>query len=282
MIKIINNSVRLINEDIDPNKQRDLIDDSDVKDETDDKKPLNSCDELPDDTTDKKEEECTQPADTSFKSSTPINPTDEDDPNKIISLDDPLKEYANYYDAPEVATDIARVITGYSFEYVGKLLSAKEDYELAVKVVVDINEDDISAIMSDNIVYVYLNINKVNYHIEFLKDSLLNNNEFLRNNEVILKRNRFIKHHPKAWRDDVKLYLLKMNMNSGLIGRFDPYTDKFVNQKLANWKTSTNKDVARILLTKEYLHEYFMTELANLKSYVDFDFNTEINNSKEV
>lgn len=85
----------------------------------------------------------------------------------------------------------------------------------------------------------------------------------------IIKNHHFVPIHSKAWRDATKLYLLKINLNTGIIGRYDIRTGRFKNQDI-NWNSSTPEEVASLLLPKEYLDEYLRSELCSLESYVSF------------
>lgn len=176
-----------------------------------------------------------------------------------------LNEYATYEPNQLLANEIGNHITNMGFLYTGFINEPGTGYHsILIQLDVELNADDVDVVMSDNVMYCYLNSDKV--------DHLIKPDEVLyqyTNYHEILHNNHFVPVNEKAWRDDTKLYLLKINLNSGLIGRYDVRTGRFRNQEV-NWKSSTPTEVAQLLLPKEYLQEYLSRELCSLESYVSF------------
>ena len=67
-----------------------------------------------------------------------------------------------------------------------------------------------------------------------------------------MQNTKFIPVDDKTWKDDTNLYLLKINTNTGIISRYDQRLNRFTKQEV-NWNTSTPEEVARLLLTEDYL-----------------------------
>lgn len=156
-----------------------------------------------------------------------------------------INESVNYQVNNNLQSIIAKAITGISFYYTAKLNSS--DVELCI----DLNEDDIEVVQSDNVIYCYLLADKINYIVDgkSIDDT---NTDFVPNTR-------------KVWRDKNKLYLLKINLNSGIIGRFDSNTETFRHQDI-NWFDYDPYDVIEKLLNTDYLQDYFSKELSVLKS----------------
>ena len=113
--------------------------------------------------------------------------------------------------------------------------------------------------------YCFINAANIDYKVETVEDSVYN----LANFAEILQANKLVPVNSKVWRDDKNLYLLKINLNTGKIGRYDWRVGRFTNQDV-NWNNSTPEEVVQLLLTKEYLEDYFKAELCSLESYVSF------------
>lgn len=166
----------------------------------------------------------------------------------------------------QVAADLAKGMGNCSFEYDGVLISSNGVISRC-RIKVDINEDDLEVVESNNVVYVYLRADKIDYEI-LNKDTVLEVLGVVNADQVLNSIVRFQKITPKCWRDDQKLYLLKMNRNSGLIGRFEQSTGTFKNQEI-NYKSSNDEKIGQDMLTKDYLQQYFSTELSRLFCQVD-------------
>lgn len=182
-----------------------------------------------------------------------------------------LNEYATYEPNQLLANEIGDHITNMGFLYTGFISEpATGDQSIPIQLDVELNADDVDVVMSENVMYCYLNSDKV--------DHLIKPDEVIyqyANCKEILHNNHFVPVNAKAWRDDTKLYLLKINLNSGLIGRYDIRTGRFRNQEV-NWNSSTPTEVAQLLLPKEYLQEYLSHELCSLESYVSFITDADI------
>lgn len=165
-------------------------------------------------------------------------------------------------------TVIGNHITGMGFLYNGKMIEKHQSAEsitIPIGINVQLNGDDVEVVDSSNVMYCYINADKIDYLVETTDNLIYSIDNF----SEVLKNNHFIANTNKVWRNPTQLYLLKINLNSGLIGRFDHTTGTFKNQSV-NWRSSTPEEVVELLLTKEYLQEYFTNELSLLESYVDF------------
>lgn len=177
----------------------------------------------------------------------------------------PTNEYASYQPNQLLANSIGNYITGMGFLYDGYISEPNsEDLGVPVKLDVELNGDDVDVTMSDNVMYCYVNSDKLDLMIKSGPELYE-----LDNFGDIIKNHHFVPVHSKAWRDATKLYLLKINLNTGIIGRYDIRTGRFKNQDI-NWNSSTPEEVASLLLPKEYLDEYLRSELCSLESYVSF------------
>lgn len=176
-----------------------------------------------------------------------------------------MNEYATYQPNQLLANEIGNHITNMGFLYTGFINEPGDSgRSILIQLDVELNADDVDVVMSDNVIYCYLNADKI--------DHLIKPDEVIyqyTNYKEILHSNHFVPVNAKAWRDDTKLYLLKINLNSGLIGRYDVRTGRFRNQEV-NWKSSTPTEVVQLLLPKDYLGEYLSRELCSLESYVSF------------
>lgn len=186
---------------------------------------------------------------------------------KIIgNLPKPMNEYATYQPNQLIANEIGNHITGMGFYYAGTISEPDSDaIGIPVMLNVDLNGDDVDATMSENVIYCYINADKIDFFVKLVGDEAYR----IDNLGDVLKNLHFVPKNPKAWRDSTKLYLLKINLNSGFIGRYDPATGSFKNQEV-NWNSATPAEVVELLLTKEYMENYLKSELASLESYVDF------------
>lgn len=176
-----------------------------------------------------------------------------------------MNEYASYQPNQLVATEIGSFITGMGFLYSGYIVDPTvDDLRVECKLDIELNSDDVDVTMTDNVIYCFIDSRSISTIIkpdqEIYKYA---------NYPDILRFNKFIPVNQKAWKDDHNLYLLKINLNSGIISRYDVRTGRFARQTV-NWKSSTPTEVVELLLTKEYLDEYFRYELNCLGSYVSF------------
>lgn len=193
--------------------------------------------------------------------------------NKIMDkLPNPMHE-ATYKPHDLIANAIGDHITGMGFYYSGTIHETGSTATIPVMLNVDLNGDDVDATMSENVIYCFINADKIDYFTKVADDSAYS----IENLGEVLKNLHFVPNNEKAWRDATKLYLLKINLNSGLISRYDPSTGSFKNQDV-NWNSSTPEEVAELLLTKDYMEEYLRSELSKLQSYVDFLDSTPIPN----
>lgn len=176
-----------------------------------------------------------------------------------------MNEATTYRPNQLLANAIGDYITTMGFLYTGYINEPNSD-ELGIPVQIDVelNGDDVDVTMSDNVMYCYINADKID-HILKPAESIYNLDNF----SEILKNHRFVPVNAKTWRDATKLYLLKINLNSGIIGRYDINTGRFKNQEV-NWNSSTPEEITELLLTKDYLQEYLSHELCSLESYVSF------------
>lgn len=176
-----------------------------------------------------------------------------------------MNEATNYRPNQLLANAIGDHITTMGFLYTGHINEPSSD-ELGIPVQIDVelNGDDVDVVMSDNVMYCYINADKID-HLLKPSESIYNYDNF----SEVLRNHKFIPVNAKAWRDDTKLYLLKINLNSGKIGRYDVRTGRFKNQEV-NWNSSTPTEVVQLLLTKDYLQEYLSHELCSVESYVSF------------
>lgn len=195
--------------------------------------------------------------------------------DKIIDqLPKPISEYASYQPHQLLANEIGDHITGMGFYYAGTISETDSDgIGFPVMLNVDLNGDDIDATMSENVIYCYMNADKLDFFTKLVDDAAYR----IDNLGEVLKNLHFVPKNPKAWRDSNKLYLLKINLNTGFIGRYDTATGSFRNQEV-NWNSATPQEVVEMLLTKEYMEDYLKSELASLESYVDFMHSTEPRN----
>lgn len=179
--------------------------------------------------------------------------------------ENPTNEYASYKPNQLLANSIGNYITGMGFFYDGYISEPNSDeLGIPVKLDIELNSDDVDVTMSDNVMYCYVNSDKLDLMIKSGPELYE-----LDNFGDIIKNHHFVPVHSKAWRDATKLYLLKINLNTGIIGRYDIRTGRFKNQDI-NWNSSTPEEVASLLLPKEYLDEYLRSELCSLESYVSF------------
>lgn len=190
--------------------------------------------------------------------------------DKIMQKIDPnsqeMSESTRYEPNGHLASVIANHITGMGFYYNGYLNEPGSDETgIPVHLNVELNGDDVEVLNSPNVMYCFIHADNIDYKVETADDSIYSYANF----SEILKANHLVKINPKAWRDDRNLYLLKINLNSGLIGRYDPATGRFRNQEVI-WNSSTPEEVVELLLTKDYLESYFRAELSSLESYVSF------------
>lgn len=187
-----------------------------------------------------------------------------------------LNEYATYQPNQLLANEIGNHIANMGFLYTGFINEpGTSDHSVMVQLDVELNADDVDVVMSDNVIYCYLNSDKIDHLIK--PDEVIYQYS---NCKEILKNNHFVPVNAKAWRDDTKLYLLKINLNSGLIGRYDVRTGRFRNQEV-NWKSSTPTEVVQLLLPKDYLGEYLSRELCSLESYVSFTSELDLKSKAE-
>lgn len=176
-----------------------------------------------------------------------------------------MNEYANYQPNQLLATAIGNHITRMGFLYDGYIHEPNSDtVGIPIQLDIELNADDVDVTMSDNVIYCYINSDKLDLMIKSGPELYE-----LDNFGDILQNHHFVPVHEKAWRDATKLYLFKINLNTGIIGRYDIRTGRFKNQEV-NWNSSTPEEVARLLLPKEYLDEYLRAELCSLESYVSF------------
>lgn len=182
---------------------------------------------------------------------------------------------ATYTDNTQIASDLAKVITGMSFSYNGTVTQPNFNKdtmrELSVVIKIDINEDDIEVVQSDNVVYAYIRTDKLDKVVRVQEAYAEDYGYTFLNLAEVMKSNlKFIPAYAntKTWRDGDKLYLLKLNRNSGIIGRFNHKKYVFETQEV-NYLSATNEEISRIL-TKEYLEDYFSTHLIYLQSPLNF------------
>ena len=185
-----------------------------------------------------------------------------------------------------LAQVIGDYITGMGFYYGGFINEPNSDETgISVNLNVELNGDDVDVMVSPNVMYCFINAQNIDYKIETSDNSIYD----IPNFSDILAATRFTPVHDKVWRDDKNLYLLKINLNTGKIGRYDWRVGRFTNQDI-NWNSSTPEEVVELLLTKEYLEDYFQHELCSLESYVSFasrgaerlnEAKTELNNNED-
>lgn len=198
--------------------------------------------------------------------------------NILDKLSGRINESVTYNDNGQIASDLAKGMGGFSFDAIITLVSPSmkgiDNAGIIMPIKFDINEDDIEVVESDNVVYVYLRTDKIDYEIKW--DGKLEYISPMNLDLMIKNRKSFLKVNPKCWRDDNKLYLLKMNRNSGIIGRFDRDTSTFRNQQI-NYKSSIDVEIGADLLTKDYLEDYLGNELIKLFTSIDpkYEFNVE-------
>lgn len=191
----------------------------------------------------------------------------------------PVNEAVTYQPNQLLAQVIGNHVTGMGFYYPAYISEPQSDEAgISVNLNVDLNGDDVDVMVSPNVMYCYINASNIDYFVKIADDVAYNN---IANFGEVLKANHFVQVNPKAWRDDKNLYLLKINLNTGIIGRYDPATGKFRNQEV-NWNSSTPEEVVELLLTKEYLEDYFRHELCSLESYVGFATPEAIMDSSEL
>lgn len=179
---------------------------------------------------------------------------------------DSMNEYVNYKPNQLLAKVIGDHITGMGFYYPGQIYEPdSEDEGISINMNVDLNGDDVDVLVSPNVMYCFINARNIDYIIETRDNSVYD----IPNFSEVLKANRITQVNPKAWRDENNLYLLKINLNTGKIGRYNPATGRFQTQEV-NWLSSTPEEVVELLLTKEYLEDYLRHELNSLESYISF------------
>ena len=176
-----------------------------------------------------------------------------------------MNEYASYQPNQLLANAIGNYITGMGFFYDGYIHEPNSDtVGIPIQLDIELNADDVDVTMSENVIYCYINSDKLDLMIKSGPELYE-----LDNFGDIIHNNHFVPVHEKVWRDATKLYLLKINLNTGIIGRYDIRTSRFKNQEV-NWNSSTPEEVVQLLLPKEYLAEYLKAELCSLESYVSF------------
>lgn len=178
----------------------------------------------------------------------------------------PVNEAVTYEPNQLLAQVIGNHITGMGFYYPAYISEPQSDETgISVNLDVELNGDDVDVMVSPNVMYCFINAANIDYIVKAADDAVYN----IANFAEVLKANHLTQINPKAWRDDKNLYLLKINLNTGKIGRYDPATGRFRTQDV-NWNSSTPEEVVELLLTKEYLEDYFRHELCSLESYVGF------------
>ena len=175
-------------------------------------------------------------------------------------------ESVSYEPNQLLAQVIGDHITNMGFYYRGFINEPGSDETgIPVNLNVELNGDDVDVLVSPNVMYCFINAANIDYKVETVEDSVYN----LANFAEILQANKLVPVNNKVWRDDKNLYLLKINLNTGKIGRYDWRVGRFTTQDV-NWNSSTPEEVVQLLLTKEYLEDYFKAELCSLESYVSF------------
>lgn len=178
----------------------------------------------------------------------------------------PVNEAVTYEPNQLLAQVIGHQITNMGFYYRGYISEPDSDeIGVPVNLNVELNGDDVDVLMSSNVMYCFINADNIDYKVETAGDDIYG----IANFAEVLKANRFVPVNSKVWRDEKNLYLLKINLNTGKIGRYNWRVGRFSTQEI-NWLTSTPEEVAELLLTKEYLEDYFKAELCSLESYVSF------------
>lgn len=175
-------------------------------------------------------------------------------------------ESVSYEPNQLLAQVIGDHITSMGFYYRGFINEPGSDETgIPVNLNVELNGDDVDVLVSPNVMYCFINAANIDYKVETVEDSVYN----LANFAEILQANKLVPVNSKVWRDDKNLYLLKINLNTGKIGRYDWRVGRFTTQDV-NWNNSTPEEIVQLLLTKEYLEDYFKAELCSLESYVSF------------
>ena len=177
-----------------------------------------------------------------------------------------LNEYANYEPNQLLANVIGNYISGMMFSYEGYISDSNYIKDvIPIRLNIELNGDDVDVIASPNVIYCYINASNIDYVIEGIEDNFR-----LSNTAEVMQNTKFIPVDDKTWKDDTNLYRLKININTGIISRYDQRLNRFTKQEV-NWNTATPEEVVRLLLTEDYLEDYFRNELCILKSEELFD-----------
>ena len=124
--------------------------------------------------------------------------------------ENPTNEYVSYKPNQLLANSIGNYITGMGFFYDGYISEPNSDeLGIPVKLDIELNGDDVDVTMSDNVMYCYVNSDKLDLMIKSGPELYE-----LDNFGDIIKNHHFVPVHSKAWRDATKLYLLKINMST--------------------------------------------------------------------
>lgn len=181
-------------------------------------------------------------------------------------IDSTKNESVDYKPNQLLAQVIGDHITGMGFYYRGFISEPNSDeVGVPINLNVELNGDDVDVLVSPNVMYCFINAKNIDYKVETSEHAIYD----IVNFSEVLQANKLVPVNTKVWRDNDNLYLLKINLNTGKIGRFDHRIGRFTTQEI-NWNSSTPEEVAQLLLTKDYLEDYFKHELCSLESYVSF------------
>ena len=169
-----------------------------------------------------------------------------------------------------VSKNIASVIDGMNLKYEALVVTPSRNISIPVYVYMTLNEDDIEAVESDNVVYVYLKASNLDFKLELLNSAESNLAE------IINSINSWISNNPKCWKDNDNLYLLKMNRNTGIVSRYDSHTNTFKKQDSINYINAIDYDIAKTLLNRDYLEDYISNQLCLLKSSIDYKDDSDL------
>lgn len=186
-----------------------------------------------------------------------------------------LTEYAKYEEDVLTAKDIMKELTWTSGTLYYKSITDASNIPIipnaSITAHYELNEDDLEVEKTNNVTYVYFNLDNLDIVLDVPElPSTIDTNiyEVLNNLRIVPTE-----YNRKAFRNDSSTYLMKINNNTGIISLFDTTTGVF-KQTNYNYNNMTMTDIAKLLLTPEYIKSYLDFVATDIKSSVSLAYYT--------
>lgn len=174
-----------------------------------------------------------------------------------------MLEYASYREDPNTSEIIMDVISGTSGS-VPTTLYYGDNQSIKTSIYYEINDDDLVVESTSNMIYVSIDLNRLDTKLELDIDKL---SKEIPDLEDILSSVKIVsnKENKEVFKDIGNTYLIKIQIKTGKIYMYDTELNKFTDTGY-NYDKMDMKSIAQDLLTPDYLDKYMGEILQTLKS----------------